>query len=82
MKKTDLNPFYIFIQPPSLEILKDRLIGRGTETEESLKQRLEIAQKELVYGLTPNNADLILINDDLETTYQQLKTFIEQNVLL
>lgn len=50
VKRTDLNPWFIFIKPPSLDALKQRLIDRKTENEESLKKRLEVAEKELEYG--------------------------------
>ena len=37
VKKTDLTPLFVFIKPPSLETLEQRLRDRGTETEESLR---------------------------------------------
>jgi len=51
IKRTDLNPFYIFIKPPSIMELERRLKARNTETEESLKHRLSIARSELEYGM-------------------------------
>lgn len=53
----------IFIQPPSLQILEQRLRLRGTETEESLSQRLNKAAFELTFA---PSFDVIIINDDLE----------------
>jgi guanylate kinase len=50
VKATDLDPRYIFIKPPSLEVLEQRLKGRGTENEESLQKRLAAADAELKYG--------------------------------
>lgn len=50
IKKTALNPWFIFVEPPSLEELENRLRGRNTESEESLQQRLSVAQEELAYG--------------------------------
>jgi len=50
VKKSSLNPIYIFIAPPSMEELEKRLRGRGTETEEAMKTRLGNAAKELQYG--------------------------------
>jgi guanylate kinase len=37
MKKTDLNPHYVFIKPPNMAELEKRLRGRNTETEESIQ---------------------------------------------
>ena len=37
VKTTDLTPLFVFIKPPSLETLEQRLRDRGTETEESLR---------------------------------------------
>ena len=50
VKKTDLNPVYLFISPPSMSDLRNRLRGRGTESEESVAKRLAMAQKEIEYA--------------------------------
>ena len=76
VKKTQLNPKYIFVQPPNVEILEQRLRGRGTEKEEAVLARLAAAKKELEYGSTPGAYDHIVINDDLENAYGQLKKAI------
>jgi len=76
IKNTDLNPRLIFVSPPSFESLKTRLENRGTETGESLAKRLAAAKAELDYGMTPGNFDIIIVNDDLDVAYKQLKTFI------
>ncbi|XP_022902113.2 guanylate kinase-like [Onthophagus taurus] len=81
VRNTHLQPWYIFLMPPSLEVLENRLKSRNTETEKSLKLRLETAAKEIEYGTTPGNFDFIVINDNLEHAYSQLKGFIEGNVL-
>lgn len=60
----------LFIQPPSLGVLKERLEKRGTETEESLNIRLERAKKEMAYA---DQFDTVVINDDLETAYRQIR---------
>nr|XP_032801863.1 guanylate kinase-like isoform X2 [Petromyzon marinus] len=49
MKKTDLNPLYISIQPPSITILEERLRLRKTENDDSLKRRLKAAKKEIEF---------------------------------
>ncbi|KAL3268753.1 hypothetical protein HHI36_007855 [Cryptolaemus montrouzieri] len=81
IKETDLNPWYVFINPPSLDVLEARLRGRKTETEDSLKKRLETANIEIEFGLQPGNFDKIIVNDDLDKAYTELKTFIKSNVL-
>lgn len=53
----------IFVQPPSMEILIQRLRGRGTDSDEKLAERIVKAEKELTYA---HRFDIILRNDDLE----------------
>ncbi len=53
----------IFIQPPSLEVLAERLRRRNTETETSLRHRLERARHELTYA---DRFDAVVVNDDLK----------------
>ena len=43
IKNTKLNPNYVFIVPPSMEELERRLRNRGTESEDKIAQRLEMA---------------------------------------
>ncbi|GAU95335.1 hypothetical protein RvY_06969 [Ramazzottius varieornatus] len=78
IKGTDLNPVLVFIKPPSLEVLEMRLRSRGTETEEAIQKRLATAGTEMEFGNTPGVYDHIIINDDLEVAYKQLKSIIDQ----
>ena len=64
----------LFILPPSIVELKNRLLTRGTETPEVIEKRLSRAAKE-AEGI--GGYDYVLINDDLETCYTQLLTVIE-----
>lgn len=50
LRGSELNPLFVFIMPPSVDELKKRLTGRNTETEESLKKRLQAAKNEIEYG--------------------------------
>ena len=50
IKNTNLNPLLVFIEPPSIEELEQRLRKRNTETEDSLQKRLNTARIELEYG--------------------------------
>eukprot|EP00543_Licmophora_paradoxa_P014004 CAMPEP_0202457794 /NCGR_PEP_ID=MMETSP1360-20130828/14709_1 /ASSEMBLY_ACC=CAM_ASM_000848 /TAXON_ID=515479 /ORGANISM="Licmophora paradoxa, Strain CCMP2313" /LENGTH=386 /DNA_ID=CAMNT_0049077959 /DNA_START=18 /DNA_END=1178 /DNA_ORIENTATION=+ len=72
VKQSKLNPYYIFIAPPSMEALEGRLRGRGTESEEDVKKRLSNAMAELQYGNQPGNFDFIIINDNLKTAFERL----------
>lgn len=76
VKKTDLNPVYVFVKTSDYETLKSRLVGRGTETEGSVSRRLEIAKGELECAEEPGLFDHILINDDIETAYKELKSLL------
>ncbi|KAM0747542.1 guanylate kinase [Meredithblackwellia eburnea MCA 4105] len=70
-----LNPIYIFISPPSISSLKERLTGRGTESDASLAARLAAAVGELEYAKT-GAFDVVVVNDDLEKAYKKLKGVI------
>lgn len=76
VKLTDLNARFLFLSPPSLEELESRLRGRGTETEESLGKRLEQAKNELEFSKQPGAHDKIVVNDDLDKTYGELRDWI------
>lgn len=80
VKASEMDARYLFIAPPSIQDLRKRLEGRGTETAESLEKRLAAATAELEYAETGAH-DLIIVNDDLEKCYAQFKEFImaEQN---
>lgn len=80
VKNTDLNPHYIFIAPPSHDALRERLEKRGTETPESLEKRLSHAFSEMEYSKQPGAYDLIVVNDDLDRAYSELKEFIDDKV--
>jgi guanylate kinase len=58
----------IFVKVPSLEVLKERLHDRGTESEESLSRRLFKANFEMTFQ---DKFDKVLINEDLEHSLQQ-----------
>jgi guanylate kinase len=81
LKKTNLNAIYCFIKTPNLNDLEKRLRSRGTETEESLRRRLDTAKIELDYEQSDKFAfDYVIINDDLENAYQKLKSILRQHV--
>ncbi|EDW94033.1 guanylate kinase [Drosophila yakuba] len=80
IRRTDLNPILIFNNPPSIEELERRLRQRGSETEESLSKRLNAAQVELDYGLTPGNFHKIINNVDIDVAYEEFRNFVVQEL--
>uniref|UniRef100_A0A671YWH9 Guanylate kinase 1b n=1 Tax=Sparus aurata TaxID=8175 RepID=A0A671YWH9_SPAAU len=80
IKETDLNPIYISIQPPSMEILEKRLRDRQTETEDSLQKRLEAARIDMEQSKVPGVFDVVIINDDLERAYEELKDILNEEI--
>lgn len=63
-RKYEDDALAIFVQPPSLDVLKERLTGRGTDSPEKLQERFVKAEKELAYA---DKFDVILKNFDLNT---------------
>ncbi|OAA71570.1 guanylate kinase [Cordyceps fumosorosea ARSEF 2679] len=68
---------FVFVRPPSLEALEARLRGRGSESEGSLRRRLESAQREMAqldssHGLY----DKVIVSDDLNKAYKELEQFV------
>jgi guanylate kinase len=59
----------IFIAPPSLEILEQRLRGRKTESEDSLRRRLADVEQEMDYR---DRYQAVIVNDELDSAAEQL----------
>ncbi|CAG9796678.1 unnamed protein product [Diatraea saccharalis] len=79
VKHTDLDPLLVFIMPPSIEELERRLRDRNTESEETLRKRLDTALREMEFGNQPNNFHIVIMNDNVEKAYSDLREFIAQN---
>jgi len=74
-----IDALSIFIQPPSVEELRRRLIARNTDTMEAIESRVAKASYELTFA---PKFDYVVVNDDLETakqeTYKLLKKFLQK----
>lgn len=68
----------VFVQPPSIESLKERLLLRGSETQENLNKRVEKARSEMAYAKW---FDISIINDDLDQAkkeaFDQVTAFLK-----
>lgn len=65
----------VFVKPPSVEVLLQRLQRRNTETTESLRKRIDKVKIELAFE---QRFDVVLLNDDLQTALEDTNTFIQQ----
>ncbi len=73
VKKKCPDGIYIFLLPPSLEELKNRIEGRGTENPESLSRRLKNAVAEIKIGL---EYDYVVVNDTIDNAAAQIKAIL------
>ncbi|XP_004420551.1 PREDICTED: guanylate kinase isoform X2 [Ceratotherium simum simum] len=80
IKKTDLWPIYISVQPPSLEVLEQRLRQRDTETEESLAKRLAAARADMESSKEPGLFDLVIVNNSLDEAYRALREALSEEI--
>lgn len=69
------NALSIFINPPSLFVLEQRLKNRRTETPDQIDMRLTKAEEELSYA---NHFDYVLLNDNLEKACYEIKNIISK----
>lgn len=70
VRKKKEDSILIFVTPPSLEALFERLKKRGTETEEQIKKRMQSAIKE--FGVLPEY-DYIVVNDEIDRALKDLE---------
>jgi len=80
VKKSDLNPRICFIQPPSMEILEQRLRGRGDTAEDAIQRRLAQAKNEIEYCKQEGKNDKVIINDDLDQAFKELDEWAMQGI--
>lgn len=74
-KYFDHKALSIFVMPPSLQVLEERLLKRGTENPDSLKKRIEKASYEMSFA---PKFDLQIINDQLDVAVLETKNAIEK----
>ena len=74
-RKYNEQALAIFVQPPSLAVLKERLSGRGTDSNEKLQERFAKAEKELNYA---PQFDIILKNSDLQTACKEAEELVKE----
>lgn len=73
VKKRFPEGVFIFLLPPSLDVLKNRIVTRGTESEDTIKSRMEIAVKEL---MLLKHYDYAVVNDRIDSASQRIQAII------
>ena len=64
----------VFIKAPSVEVIRERLIKRGTDSPEAIEERVAKAEEEMTYQ---PQFDYVLVNDDLNTAYAESEKVVE-----
>jgi len=68
----------IFIKPPSIEVLKDRLMKRGTESESELEKRLQRVEMEMDQA---QHFDYVVVNDNLQKAINEVNEIVQKETL-
>ena len=68
------NALSVFIQAPSVAVLRERLIRRGTDSPEAIAERVAKAEEEMTYA---PKFDYVLVNDDLETAFREIEQVVD-----
>lgn len=76
IRNTDLNAIYIFISPPSYEVLEQRLRGRNTDSDAAIEKRLKEAKESMEFSKEPGAYDHVILNDQLDVAYKSLKDIL------
>ncbi len=74
-KKFPDSSLAVFVMPPSIDVLRERLLCRGTETEESISVRVGKALEELAFA---PQFDYILTNNQVETAFAEAEQLVEK----
>ena len=67
------NALSIFVMPPSVAALRERLTGRGTDSQETIEKRIAKAEQEISYA---DRFDYVVINDDLQQAIAEVETLV------
>lgn len=77
VRRLNLDARVVFIKPPSICALRSRLFGRGTESTESLEERLKAAEEDMLEQEKNSSlCDLIIVNDDINVACDSVEKFI------
>jgi len=73
IKRLKLDTVYIFILPPSIAMLKERLINRSTDSKKAIRERMNVSKKEISCS---QKYDYVIVNNRLEPALDNLRAII------
>jgi len=73
IKRLKMKTVFIFILPPSIELLKERLVGRSTESKKVINERLKFVKKEMAYL---SRYDYAVVNNKIEAALGHLRSIV------
>ncbi|CAF1585034.1 unnamed protein product, partial [Adineta ricciae] len=80
IRNSDLRALFIYISPPSYEILEKRLRDRKTDTESAIEKRLKESKESMEFSKQPGVYDHIILNDKLDVAYNDLKNVLRKDI--
>jgi len=78
VERDTLNPFCVWVAAPSLDALRGRLRQRGTEDPKDMERRMSRAIEEIEFSLSARCFDKVVLNDDIQKAYVELKAGIDE----
>ncbi len=69
------NALSIFVMPPSVAALRERLTGRGTDSPETIEKRIAKAEQEISYA---DRFDYVVVNDDLQQAIAEVEALVAE----
>eukprot|EP01108_Squamamoeba_japonica_P007378 TRINITY_DN6192_c0_g1_i1.p1 TRINITY_DN6192_c0_g1~~TRINITY_DN6192_c0_g1_i1.p1 ORF type:complete len:207 (+),score=93.86 TRINITY_DN6192_c0_g1_i1:154-774(+) len=78
-KRTELNdPLFVFVKPPAIDSLRERLLARSTEDADTIETRVRNAEAE-IEASGESFWNRVFVNDDLDECFERMYTFFEEN---
>lgn len=73
IKRLKMRSVYIFVAPPSMDMLEERLVDRSTDSKREIRKRLKFAKKELSHL---SRYDYVIVNNMLESALENLRSIV------
>ena len=73
IKRLSMRSVYVFIMPPSVSMLKERLVSRSTDSKKEIAKRLKLVKKEISYM---PRYDYVVVNNKLESALESLRSIV------